>query len=184
MLLRRAVLLPVGAGRQLDEAAGLEGLGVGAVDGGHHVHGVAGHLDDVAGLEEVPVREQGVLDHPAGAGVVRLDAQRFLVEGEQEGAVLLELGDDDAADLLRLLLRACLGGGGGCLLSGRDVGDAGDFGPELGEEVGPREDVHEHPEKCGGRVDEDADEVTDLEGPCVLDAAEVVVGFPASSDKV
>lgn len=85
MLIRALILFLL----QLDEAIRFEGLGVGAVDRRHGVHGISGHLDDVAGFEEVSVCEEGVLCDPPGGGVVGLKAQGFLVCGEEEGTVFL-----------------------------------------------------------------------------------------------
>lgn len=128
----------------LEEAAGIESVGVGAEEGRVVVDGGAGHLDDGVFGEEV-IADDGVGEDFADGGVGGIEAHGFLVDGDEEGAVGAEFGDVDEV--------------GGRVGVGRGGGDDGfDLGAQVVQEAGPREDVQDDPEGGGDDVGEDGEE--------------------------
>ena len=151
---------------RLHEAAGVEVLDVGAPDGAVGVEDARGHLDDGVLFEQVFVVEQGVLQHEAGGDAEGVQAQHFLVDGDEQRADFFHFAGVDAAGGVRA----------GAVVDGDDRGYFFSHGREEGW-VG--EDVGDDPEGGGGRVDDDGEVHGDfpssgvLEGDAVLSVVEL-----------
>lgn len=149
-----------GGGGEGEEAAGVEGGAVGAPDGVGVDEGPRDEEDRVL-LQQVPVREEGVLGDPAGGGGLGAVAEEFAVGGVQEGRG----GGGEGGDVEGVLA-----------LAGAVVGCDGsaDFGADVLQEGRVRVDGQEHPEECGCGVCENADQIADFEAGDVVDGSAVV----------
>ena len=85
----------------LHEAAGVEVFDGGAPDVAVEVEDAGGHLDDGVFLQQVFVVEQGVLHDEAGGDAEGVQAQHFLVDGDEEGTDFFHFAGVDPSDGFR-----------------------------------------------------------------------------------
>lgn len=94
----------------LEEAAGVEGFGGGAPDGGVGMDDGGRHLQDGACFEEICVVEDGVVEDEARGGAEGMQAEDLVEGGVEERAVLFHGGDVQVACWLRRRCFAEVGG--------------------------------------------------------------------------
>ena len=104
----RGVVISASRVLYFQEAAGVKDCEGEAPDGRVSVDDGAGHLHDGVLLQEVAVREEGVLRDVADGDAVRGDAEDFLEGGEEEGTRGFEFHDVDRS--------------GGCIATGVVLG--------------------------------------------------------------